>query len=96
MGEPLKPTGIAASEGAAVGPAFVHAPGEPRPECENIPEDAVEELGRFRAAVEAVVRSLTKVAEELRASESGGEGLAAGCDGGLRGEPRLTRPQPLP
>ena len=65
-------TGVAASEGVAVGPVFIHAPGELEPERKNIPEDAVEdELGRFQGAVEAVVKKLTETAEGLR--ESGSE-----------------------
>ena len=60
-------TGVAASEGVAVGPAFVHAPRELEPERESIPESEVEEeLGRFREAVEAVVKKLSVTAEELR------------------------------
>ncbi|QIN78551.1 phosphoenolpyruvate--protein phosphotransferase [Rubrobacter marinus] len=74
MGAPLKLTGVAASEGVAVGPAFVHAPRELRPERESIPKGTVEEeIGRFRGAVEAVVRTLTQTAEEMRASGSGSE-----------------------
>ncbi len=65
-------TGVAASEGVAVGPVFIHALGELKPERKNIPEDAVEdELGRFQGAVEAVVKKLTETAEGLR--ESGSE-----------------------
>ncbi len=64
--------GVAASEGVAVGPAFVHVPAEPEPERETIPEDAVEtELGRFKSATEAVVRDLGQTAERLR--EGGNE-----------------------
>ncbi|MDQ3638794.1 MAG: PEP-utilizing enzyme, partial [Actinomycetota bacterium] len=67
-----KITGVAASEGVAVGPVFVHAPGELEPERENISEDAVEdELARFQGAVEAVVKKLSETAEGLR--ESGSE-----------------------
>ena len=64
--------GVAASDGVAVGPVFVHAREEPEPERENISEDAVEEeLGRFQSAVEAVVRKLSETADRLR--EGGGE-----------------------
>ena len=64
--------GVAASEGVAVGPVFVHARGELEPERENISEDEVEEeLGRFQSAVEAVVRKLSETADRLR--EDGGE-----------------------
>src|SRR5918998_257166 len=64
--------GVAASEGVAVGPVFVHARGELEPEREDISEDEVEEeLGRFQSAVEAVVRKLSQTANRLR--ESGSE-----------------------
>ncbi len=60
-------TGVAASEGAAVGPAFVHVPRDLEPERANIAEGEVEaELGRFRGAVEAVSTKLTATAEEMR------------------------------
>lgn len=60
-------TGVAASEGVAVGPVFVHVPRELEPERESIPESEVEEeLGRFRDAVEVVTKSLSATAEELR------------------------------
>ena len=72
----MKLTGIGASEGVAVGPAFVHAARDLKPAREKIPEHAVEEeLKRFRSAVEAVVRKLTETGERL--SESGGEDEAA-------------------
>jgi phosphoenolpyruvate-protein phosphotransferase (PTS system enzyme I) len=68
----VKLDGVAASEGVAVGPAFVHLPTEPEPERETIPKEAVEEeLKRFREAVEAVVRHLSETAERLR--EGGSE-----------------------
>ena len=64
--------GVAASEGVAVGPVFVHARRELEPERENISEDKVEEeLARFQSAVEAVVQKLSETAERLR--ESGSE-----------------------
>ena len=64
--------GVAASEGVAVGPVFVHARGELEPDRENISEDMIEEeLARFQGAVEAVVRKLSETAERLR--EDGGE-----------------------
>ena len=65
-------TGVAASEGVAVGPAFVHVPKELKPERENISEVEVEEeLGRFQSAVEAVAKKLSATAEEMR--EGGSE-----------------------
>jgi phosphoenolpyruvate-protein phosphotransferase len=64
-------TGVAASEGVAVGPVFVHARRELEPERENISEDKVEEeLARFQSAVEAVVQKLSETAERLRESRS--------------------------
>src|SRR5215210_3509800 len=64
--------GVAASEGVAVGPAFVHVSKELKPERENIPEvEGEEELGRFQSAVEAVAKKLSATAEEMR--EGGSE-----------------------
>jgi phosphoenolpyruvate-protein phosphotransferase (PTS system enzyme I) len=42
MSSSMKLTGVGASEGVAVGPAFVYVPGELRPERESIPEGVVE------------------------------------------------------
>src|ERR671917_384925 len=65
-------SGVAASEGVAVGPAFVHVSKELKPERENISEVEVEEeLGRFQSAVEAVAKKLSATAEEMR--EGGSE-----------------------
>src|SRR5919107_893685 len=65
-------TGVAASEGVAVGPAFVHVSKELKPERENISEVEVEEeLGRFQSAVGAVAKKLSATAEEMR--EGGSE-----------------------
>jgi phosphoenolpyruvate-protein phosphotransferase len=67
----VKLNGVGASEGVAVGPVFVHAAGGPEPERTRIGEDEVEaELGRFRAAVGAVVRKLSETAGRLRADGS--------------------------
>jgi phosphotransferase system enzyme I (PtsI) len=64
-------TGVAASEGVAVGPAFVHVSRQLEPEREKISEGEVEEeLGRFRGAVEAVAKELSATVEELRAGGS--------------------------
>jgi phosphoenolpyruvate-protein phosphotransferase (PTS system enzyme I) len=65
-------TGVAASEGVAVGPAFVHVSKELKPERENISEVEVEEeLGRFQSAVGAVAKKLSATAEDMR--EGGSE-----------------------
>jgi phosphoenolpyruvate-protein phosphotransferase len=72
----LRLEGVAASEGAAVGPVLVHAPEEFEPERKSIPEDSVEEeISRFGAAVEAVVPQLSETAEKMR--EAGNEDEAA-------------------
>ena len=61
--------GVAASEGVAVGPAFVHAPDELEPERTSIAESEVEaELERFRGAVEAVVAQVSGTRDELAGS----------------------------
>jgi phosphoenolpyruvate-protein phosphotransferase (PTS system enzyme I) len=71
MDKPLKLTGVGASEGVAVGPAFVYVAGELEPDRRSITNDAVEEeLVRFRHAVEAVVGRLSETAERLRAAGS--------------------------
>ena len=75
MGHPVKLTGVAASEGVALGPAFVHVPAEPKPERETISEGQVEEeLGRFRSAVGTVAEKLSEIAAGMR--EGGGESEA--------------------
>ena len=73
---PVKLAGIGASEGAVVGPAFVHVAGELRPERESITEGEVEaELERFRGAIETVSKRLSETRDRLE--ESGGEEEAA-------------------
>jgi phosphoenolpyruvate-protein phosphotransferase (PTS system enzyme I) len=67
----VKLTGIGASEGVAVGPAFVPASGRPEPERARITEGEVEaELQRFSYAVETVAGRLSETGEILRASGS--------------------------
>ena len=67
----MKLTGIGASEGVAVGPAFVSATGTPEPERRRITQSEVEsELQRFRDAVRAVAGRLSETGERLRASGS--------------------------
>ncbi|HEV8224282.1 MAG TPA: phosphoenolpyruvate--protein phosphotransferase [Rubrobacteraceae bacterium] len=75
MADNVRLNGVAASEGVAVGPAFVHVPRELKPERESISKDAVEEeLGRFQSAVETVTRKLSETAKRLR--EGGSESEA--------------------
>src|SRR5215204_5488683 len=72
----MKVTGVGASEGVAVGPAFIHTGGKPEPERQKISVDAVdEELGRFWRAIGAVVAKLSETAGRLEAS--GNENQAA-------------------
>src|SRR5215210_5238435 len=67
----LKLTGVGASEGVAVGPAFVPATGRPEPERDRITEGEVEtELQRFGKAVEVVGGKLSETGDNLRASGS--------------------------
>jgi phosphotransferase system enzyme I (PtsI) len=65
----VKLTGVGASEGVAVGPAFVPQTGRPEPERNRITEDEIEpELQRFQNAVEAVTSRLSATIDELRRS----------------------------
>ena len=65
----MKLTGIGASEGVAVGPAFVPASGRPEPERDRITEGEVEaELQRFSDAVETIAGNLSETGEGLRGS----------------------------
>ncbi len=65
----MKLTGIGASEGVAVGPAFVPQTGRPEPERAHITGDEVEpELQRVKSAVEAVVGRLSETIDRLRRS----------------------------
>ncbi len=71
-----KLVGVAASEGVAVGPVFVHSPGELKPERETIPEGTADtEIEHFQRSVEAVVPKLSETAEKMR--EAGNENEAA-------------------
>ena len=65
----MKLSGIGASEGVAVGPAFVPATGKLEPERKRIAEREIEsELQRFQQAVEEVAAKLAETGERLRAS----------------------------
>lgn len=67
-------TGVAASDGVAVGRAFVHTPGELTPDRDRIPTGSEEsELARFDEAVATVVRKLTETAGHLTATGSAKE-----------------------
>jgi phosphoenolpyruvate-protein phosphotransferase (PTS system enzyme I) len=65
----VKLTGVGASEGVAVGPAFVPQTGRPKPERNRIAEGEVDaELQKFRNAIEAVVGRLSETIDGLRRS----------------------------
>ena len=87
----MKLTGVGASEGVAVGPAFVHAKPEAEPERERIDEGEIEvELRRFRGAVEATVKKLTETADRLREAGSEGEAGIFGFHVELAEDPELA------
>ena len=68
----MKLTGVGASDGVAVGPAFVPTTGRTEPERTSIDEGEVEaELQRFEDAVEAVAKEIARTADRLR--DSGNE-----------------------
>ena len=70
----MKLTGVGASDGVAVGPAFVPTTGTTEPDRTRIAEGEVEtELQRFEDAVEAVAGELHKIVDRLR--DSGNESL---------------------
>ena len=67
ISKPVELVGVGASEGAVVGPVFVYAARELKPERESISEDEVgAELGRVEGAIEAVVEKLSATGERLR------------------------------
>ena len=69
---PLKLTGVGASDGVAVGPAFVPPSGRTEPERARIDRGEVEaELRRFRDAVEVVAGEISRTGDRLR--DSGNE-----------------------
>ena len=91
MGEPSRLTGVGASEGVAVGPAFAYVAGDLEPGRKNISEDAVEEeLGRFRRAVEAVAARLSETGERLRASGNEAEAAIFEAHAELADDPELA------
>jgi phosphoenolpyruvate-protein phosphotransferase (PTS system enzyme I) len=91
LGDPAKLTGVGASEGVEVGPAFVHVGRELEPERKSIPEDSLEEeLRRFRRAVETVVERLSERAEGLRESGNGEEAAIFEFHAEMAEDPELS------
>jgi phosphoenolpyruvate-protein phosphotransferase (PTS system enzyme I) len=87
----MKLTGIGASEGAAVGPAFVPKTGRPEPERDRIAEDEIDaELQRFRNAVEAVVGRLSETIEGMRQSGNEDEAGIFEFHAEMAEDPELT------
>ena len=67
ISKPVELVGVGASEGAVVGPVFVHVARELKPERESISEDEVgAELERVEGAIEAVAEKLSATGERLR------------------------------
>ena len=65
----MKLTGVGASDGVAVGPAFVPATGRPEPERTRIEGGEVDaELRRFKDAVQAVAGRISETVDGLRTS----------------------------
>jgi phosphoenolpyruvate-protein phosphotransferase (PTS system enzyme I) len=76
ISKPVELVGVGASEGAVVGPVFVHVARELKPERESISEDEVgAELERVEGAIEAVAQKLSATGERLR--DAGNEEEAA-------------------
>jgi phosphoenolpyruvate-protein phosphotransferase (PTS system enzyme I) len=87
----VKLTGIGASEGVAIGPAFVPATGMPEPERDRIKEEEVEaELQRFREAVETVAANLSETGDRLRAAGSEEEAGIFDFHVEMAGDPELA------
>jgi phosphoenolpyruvate-protein phosphotransferase (PTS system enzyme I) len=87
----MKLTGIGASEGVAVGPAFVPQTGRPEPERDRIAEDEIDaELQRFRNAVEAVVGRLSETIEGMRQSGNEDEAGIFEFHAEMAEDPELT------
>jgi phosphoenolpyruvate-protein phosphotransferase len=86
-----KLTGVAASEGVAVGPVFVHSPGEFKPERESIAAGTEEEeLRRFETAIEAVVPKLSDTAEKMRGNGNDNEAAIFDAHIQLAQDPELA------
>ena len=67
ISKPVELVGVGASEGAVVGPVFVHVARELKPERESISEDEVgAELERVEGAIEVVAEKLSATGERLR------------------------------
>ena len=76
ISKPVELVGVGASEGAVVGPVFVHVARELKPEREGISEVEVgPELERIEGAIEAVAERLSATGERLR--DAGNEEEAA-------------------
>ena len=91
ISKPVELVGVGASEGAVVGPVFVHVARELKPERESISEDeVVAELERVEGAIEAVAEKLSATGERLR--DAGNEEEAAIFDAHieLAQDPELT------
>ena len=84
-------TGVAASEGVAIGPVFVHNPGEFEVRRPTIAEGTAQaEIERFEAAVRAVVPKLSETAEKLRDAGNSNEAAIFDAHIELAQDPELA------
>ena len=91
ISKPVELVGVGASEGAVVGPVFVHVARELKPERESISEDEVgAEPEHVEGAIEPVAEKLSATGERLR--DAGNEEEAAIFDAHieLAQDPELT------
>lgn len=84
-------TGVAASEGVAIGPVFVHNPGEFEVRRQTIAEGTAQaEIERFEAAVRAVVPKLSQTAQKLRDAGNANEAAIFDAHIELAQDPELA------
>ena len=87
----MKLSGVGASEGVAVGPAFVPEAGKPEPERTGIDKGEVEaELARFGEAAGVVAKRISETAEELRGSGNEDEAGIFDFHAEMAEDPELT------
>ncbi len=91
ISKPVELVGVGASEGAVVGPVFVHVARELKPERESISEDEVgAELERVEGAIEAVAQKLSATGERLRDADKEEEAAIFDAHVELAQDPELS------
>lgn len=89
--EAVRIEGVSASAGVAVGPVYIHDPGEPRPRRQTIHSSEAEaELARFLRAVETVVARLSRTRDELEVADSSEEASIFDAHIELASDPELA------